>query len=299
MGRRLIDLTGQRFGRLAVISLDHKTKKKSYWLCECDCGTQKVVASTDMKSGASASCGCLASEITSRRIKTMKGPTGLQFRVKDVTGQRFGRWTALSYEGRVDGRVKWLCRCDCGTERLVESSSLRDGGTLSCGCLKLDGWIERRTTHGESKSAEYGVWQNMQRRCDDPTNKAFPNYGGRGIKVCDRWRSFEAFLEDMGPRPSPDYSINRKNNDLHYSCGNCEQCAKEGWEANCEWATAEVQSQNKRTSRILTIKGRSQCLSAWAKETGVPRSRIHARLKAGWSDERSVFGSRKKGSLLS
>lgn len=161
---------------------------------------------------------------------------------KDITGDVFGGWTVLRFAGsrKVDGisRRFWECRCVCGATSEILSTSLFNGNTKSCGCLK----IESQTTHGRSQTPEYRTWAHMHQRCTNPKHKRFADWGGRGIKVCDRWQSFEAFLEDMGERPSAGHSIDRENNDGNYEPG------------NCRWATRSQQQSNKRSPNTENIK---------------------------------------------
>lgn len=154
----------------------------------------------------------------------------------DLTGRRFSRLTAIRVAGRDStGRFEYLCRCDCGQEKTVRGSNLTSGHVKSCGCLLRE--ADQGITHGLSHAPEYIVWLSMKRRCSNPKNESFKYYGGRGIKVCDRWlHSFENFLDDMGSRPSPEHSIDRINVDGDYE------------PSNCRWATLSEQARNKRTS---------------------------------------------------
>src|SRR5581483_3139285 len=132
----------------------------------------------------------------------------------DLTGKVFGRWTVLGFAGRGPRSVAlWLCRCECGTERVVVCTNLKNGRSTNCGCFASEACGNRSRKHGMFRSPEYAAWQNMKKRCLDSSYRRFPDYGGRGITICARWlESFENFFADMGPRPSADHSIERKDN---------------------------------------------------------------------------------------
>jgi hypothetical protein len=130
-------------------------------------------------------------------------PTGekMPAQPRDLTNQRFGRWTVRVYLGG----SYWLCVCDCGTEKRVFSGNLHNGKSASCGCLRDEIVSQTSRSHGLSKTPEYKTWAGIKRRCLNPNDKAYPQYGGRGITICQRWSdSFEAFRADMGEKPSPE-----------------------------------------------------------------------------------------------
>ena len=157
--------------------------------------------------------------------------------MKIEVGGKFGRWTVVRYAGKVKQYRYWGCICDCGTERKVRQYALLAGKTRSCGCLANELTAARSTTHGKTKTPEYQAWISMLKRCYKPRTRAYQNYGGRGIRVCKRWRdSFENFLEDMGERPSAIHSLDRRDNDGDYT------------PSNCRWATVWVQNNNRRAA---------------------------------------------------
>jgi hypothetical protein len=154
----------------------------------------------------------------------------------DLTAMKFGRLTVRRRDGWVGNFVAWECVCACGTHVHATSTNLRSGHTQSCGCLKHERWLERRTTHGRSNSKLYVVWSNMQVRCRDPNHPRYKDWGGRGIAVCERWSSFGNFYADMGD-PPPSLQLERIDNDGNYEPG------------NCKWATAKEQAANRRAAK--------------------------------------------------
>lgn len=162
--------------------------------------------------------------------------------VKAITpGERFGRLTVLEATKTVvypsKSRVLYHeCRCDCGTVKFVTIYALRKGHTQSCGCLQADKTSTASRTHGLSKTRIYRIWSCIITRCTNPNAINYERYGGRGITVCDRWRKFENFLEDMG-EPSPGLTIDRLDNDKGYS------------KENCAWRTPTEQARNRRPRR--------------------------------------------------
>lgn len=204
----------------------------------------------------------------------------VMFTLMDMTGQRHGRLTVV-HRIPAKGQARWLCRCDCGQETTVRGSELREGKTLSCGCWRRERVRRASTTHGHAPrgapTATYRTWTAMQRRCRDTRDVHWPQYGGRGIRVCDRWMDYAAFLADMGERPTG-LTLDRIDNDRDYAPD------------NCRWATGSQQSNNTRLTHLMTHDGRTQSLSAWARELGLTRWQIYSRIEAGASDDEALTG---------
>ncbi len=191
-------------------------------------------------------------------------------------GDRFGRWTvaALS-EVRIRGGLAYLCICECGTFRVVERQSLHRGRSKSCGCAvasraKKHGHTWQDPDTGKTRcTKEYSAWKDMKRRCDNPSFKNSKHYFERGIGYCEEWKSFKAFLGDMGLAPSKSHTLERIDNNLGYS------------RSNCTWATQKDQCKNTRRTIRLTIDGETRCASDWADLKGIPRNRLYNRIKRG------------------
>ena len=202
----------------------------------------------------------------------------------DLIDKKFGRLVVIK---RMDndewGRLRWLCKCYCGKEKIIVGQSLRSGATKSCGCLQKEIVSIANTTHGQTRTKTYDVWHNMIQRCTNPKHKYYKHYGGRGIKVCKRWMKFENFLEDMGKIPEG-YSIDRINNNKGYK------------KSNCKWSTKKEQSRNTRRNRSGTYGGKTQLLIEWSEETGIPYSTLWQRIyRLGWSIEKALTTPAKKG----
>ena len=200
---------------------------------------------------------------------------------KDLTGKKFNKLTVISFHPREkdDTRARitrWNCVCDCGKQKVVAGIELTSGGTKSCGCIMVENIRKANSTHGLSGGPEYKTWLKMKERCLNKNAINYERYGGRGITVCERWMSFDNFFADMGKKPTPDHSIERKKNDAGYS------------PENCKWETRKVQCRNRRSSRILNVNGDEKTVAEWAEITGIGRSTIEHRIKIGWPPARAI-----------
>lgn len=183
----------------------------------------------------------------------------------DLRNKRFGKWLVLDVSSIYKPRYyKWLCRCDCGTERYVLGNDLRTGASAACGChiIKHDGRY----------LPEYNTWSGLKDRCLNSNNARWKRYGGRGIKVHEPWvDSFEQFLEDVGRKPTPEHTLDRINNNGNYEPG------------NVKWSTQFEQAQNRENSRKFKFRGESKTVGEWSKLTNISKKKLYVRLTTlGW-----------------
>ncbi len=198
-------------------------------------------------------------------------------------GHRFGRLRVMSRVGTNQSRRSlWKCVCDCGGSVIANQHALAIGDRVSCGCRQKETRFstENRLRHGRALTnvtdITYTSWRGIKSRCTNPNAKGYHNYGGRGITICKRWRSFENFLKDMGDRPSRKHSLDRKNNSKGY------------FKANCQWSTRDEQAANKRTVPVLRFRGKNAPRPTWAKEFGIKLPTLNSRLARGWSVKRAL-----------
>lgn len=204
-----------------------------------------------------------------------------QYDTSIKAGTRFGR---LTFVQRVAGKKSGLkttgqslCLCDCGNSFIARTNNLKIGDCKSCGCLKTELGIAVET-HRKSRSKEFQIWCSMKARCLYESATGYENYGGRGIQVCDRWlNSFEDFMEDMGPMPTPQHSIERKDVNGNYE------------PSNCIWLPKSEQASNTRRNRKLTFNGETLTVFQWARKTGISRPTISSRVNIlGWTTEMAL-----------
>lgn len=208
----------------------------------------------------------------------------------DITGQKFDRLLVIMYTGNLNASKKRmvLCRCDCGVEKEMVASNLVSGMSKSCGCLKVEKFKNRVTTHGMAGKTMYYRWNGMIQRCYNPDHSEYKNYGSRGIKVCDRWRnSVLNYIADLGEPPFKGASVDRINNDGDYN------------PENCKWSTKKEQSVNRRPTRLLSYNGLEMCVSDWERHLGFGLGTLKNRFAQGLSVQQALsIPKRKKGVRL-
>ena len=200
-------------------------------------------------------------------------------RAKDLTGMKFGRlFVVKRVENSKNGRAMFLCKCDCGNEKSVVGKSLINCNTSSCGCLQKNATKKSNTKHGKRHSRLYSIWYTMRMRCEYKKHKEYHNYGARGITVCEEWlHDFQAFYDwSMANGYKDDLTLDRKN-------GNGNYCPE-----NCRWVTQKEQQNNRRNNHFITYNGVTKTMSEWGEEIGLLPGTIYARLKRGWSVERTL-----------
>lgn len=192
----------------------------------------------------------------------------------DLTGRRFGRWTVL-YRGEdvyENGhpRVRWRCRCDCGTERDVAPNQLKNGRSMSCGCIQREVASARGSpnkTHGMSGTRLHRIWKGLNNRCNNKNSPKYERYGGRGICVCDEWRGKAGFVSFANWALASGYedtlTIDRINNDGNYE------------PSNCRWTNNKNQANNKSVCRKISVGGNTKTIAEWVDYLGVPRWKLY------------------------
>jgi len=193
-------------------------------------------------------------------------------KIKDETGHRFGRLIVIGIAGRNSSeQVTWRCLCDCGIETIQAGATLRAGIVVSCGCYGAEARLSSVTKHGLSTSGPYQSYKELVRRCTSPQHIGWADYGGRGIKVCDEWATFEAFYADMGLSWKPKLTIERRDVNGPYS------------KANCYWATMTEQNNNKRNNVKIEHAAENLTSAQWARRANISLPLFRSRRKHGWT----------------
>jgi hypothetical protein len=211
---------------------------------------------------------------------------------KKIQGLPFGSLIAVrpvKHEG--NNKLLWECLCVCKSTCYAQATALLRGDITSCGCKKKERGRLRLMTHGKSHLPEYRLWQSMKSRCVNRRAEIREHYLDRGIRVCDRWQyDFRAFLADMGLRPEPHLQLDRKNNNLGYACGKCEDChTRQIFECNVRWATPTENLLNREGTKLIHLRGKHRTLWEWCQISGVDFATVRSRIKRGMPIEEAVF----------
>ena len=262
---RVIDLTGKRYGRWTVIERAGYKGKDISWKCKCDCGTISEVQGNSLRSGGTMSCGCLARELNSKRLKEIYKPKP----IIDLSEKRFGKLVAIDIAVHEKGKhIKWNCICDCGNKIIANGVYLTNGSKTHCGC-------EKPFSYRLSYPRLHRIWSNMKTRCNNANDDRYGDYGGRGINVCKEWQeSFEVFCKwALKNGYAENLTLDRINVNGNYE------------PSNCRWITMFDQMGNMRKNVYITYKGETKHLSEWCRILNVKHSTIAYRLKNGYSVE--------------
>ena len=189
-------------------------------------------------------------------------------------GQKFNKLTAIKFSHKVKYTKHWLFKCECGNKKVFCVGNIKNGHTKSCGCYNKEKLSERKI-HGMCKTKTYMSWSALKNRCLNSNNPHFKNWGGRGIMVCKEWMKFENFYRDMGEIPE-NKSIDRIDNNGNY----CKE--------NCCWSSPKQQQNNRRNNCLLTYQNKTKTVKQWSEELEINVKTIYARIKKGWSVERTL-----------
>lgn len=275
----LIDMTGKKFGRLTVLRRDGVNKQgEAMWRCSCECGGEISTTGTRLRDGITKSCGCLQFEQRQAMGKANYG-TG-----KNYIGQKFGRWTVLARSGKsTSGNALYLCKCDCGKEKVIQINTLTSGQSTSCGCSSAEITRERATIHGYSHHPLYHVLSDMIDRCYNPNSQEYQRYGARGIKVCDEWRNDKAAFVVWALTHGYErgLQIDRVDNNLGY------------YPDNCRFVTNRENTNNRRNTVFVEIRGDVMPVTIASELYGVNSKTMSERYRQGYRGEDLIF----KGNL--
>lgn len=196
---------------------------------------------------------------------------------EDLKGKRFGRLVVLEQAETRHTRTRWLCKCDCGKTKIIQSNHLKSGASTSCGCYGKEKVSQAVKKHGLSSSNLFFIWSAMKQRCLNPKDKNYKDYGGRGITVCSEWLNPENFYKwAIANAYKKGLSIDRIDVNGNYE------------PLNCRWATPKEQMRNTRKNHLITYKEQTKCLAEWAEIINIKSQILYKRLKRGWSIEKAL-----------
>lgn len=275
---KFIDLTGQKFGKLTVVSrnvdkISPCGQKYTTWDCVCDCGNKTIVSSNNLRRGHTNSCGCL--NLNRERFNNL---VGMRFETLEVLRM-------AEEHVKPSGRkiLMWQCRCDCGNIVTVSGESLKYGNTKSCGCKRRNNF----RTHGKSNTRLYEIWTDMKQRCLNPNQKTYKYYGGRGITICEEWlddfMNFYDWAMENGYQDK--LTIDRIDVNGKYEPN------------NCRWVTMETQLRNTRRNHFIEINGERHTIAEWARIYEINPQTINSRIRKGVSEQNAILlpVKRKRG----
>ena len=189
-------------------------------------------------------------------------------RIDDITGKQYGKLTAIKRVGSDKwGGSLWLCKCECGNEKVISCGHLKSGASQSCGCVRIERTKQANTRHSMTDTRLYRAWHHIKNRCTNPNVDGYKDYGGRGIKMCDEWQDFINFKEWALNNGYTD-TLTIERIDVN---GNYEP-------SNCKWATMKEQQNNKRNNHLVTYKGITKTIAEWSEEKGIKYGTLYARL---------------------
>ena len=262
---KFIDLTGQKSGKLTAIKRIGTNKwKTAIWLCKCECGNTKNVSTTDFKANKVKSCGCL-------------------YKI-NLIGKKFNKLTIIKEIGKAkNGQSIWLCKCDCGNITKVMYGNLVKGTVKSCGCLRKENIKNRIIKHNKSSTRLYTTFYKMKARCYNKNDPAYKNYGGRGIKVCDKWLDKEnGFMNFYNWAMDNGYDENKNKKEQSLDRINVNGNYEPN---NCRWATAKQQANNTRINHIINYCGKKYTLTQLSDFLGIKLNTLIWRLNHNWKQE--------------
>lgn len=252
MNKKFKNLTGERFGKLLVLKRE-ENYKRPFWLCKCDCGNTTITSSNHLLSGQTRSCGCLKNH--------------------NLLGKKFGRWLVIG-KIKENKKLLWLCQCECGNIGKVNSFSLLQGKSKSCGCLQKEITKKRLTTHNQTNKRIYNIYYNIKQRCYNKKEKRYKDYGGRGITICDEWLGDNGFVNfynwSIKNGYQDDLTIDRIDNNGNYE------------PSNCRWTNLETQTNNKRNTIYFEFFGIKKSLKQWINFMGWNYKTYYARYSRGY-----------------